>query len=193
MEEKQKNKTLLVVVSLLFIFLMFSYSRNRDSQTTGNLFGSNKEENKVIVKNFAFNHIVNDSIELSGKAYGLKTLTTKKENDIETTYYQNDEKMYIKENDEFVKYEGNFIENIDNKFFDILFIESLLNNEDDYTVEDKTESTMKVHHKEENLYITMYYDNNQEWYKMLIEKEDFKIETRYFDSDKIEDFDISVK
>lgn len=194
MNDKQKNRALLVGFSLLFLVFIFISNRNNQAsnENGGGIFGT-KEEKKITLKNYAFTHIINDNIELSGKVYGTKTLTTKKEADVETVYFENGDKFYIKEDDKFVKFDGYMIEGIEHRYFDISFVESLLKDEEYYSIEDKTEDTMKIYHKKEDLYLTMYYDQNQDWYKMIIEKGDNKIETRFYDSNKVEDFDISVK
>lgn len=194
MDDKQKSRALIVGVSLLFLVFIFISNRNNQvtDGTSGGLFG-NKEEKKITVKNYAFTHMINDNIELSGKVYGTKTLTTKKEADVETIYFEDGDKFYIKQDDKFVKYEGNMIEGIEHRYFDISFVESLLKDEEYFSIEEKTDDTMKIYHKKEDLYLTMYYDQNQDWYKMIIEKGNNKIETRFYDSNKIEDFDISVK
>lgn len=191
MDDKTKKIVFFVFYAFLFSFVIFAINGNKKDSNVG--INNNKEKNQTIVKNYGFTHIINDSIELTGKVFGLKTLTTKKENNIETVYYEDGTNIYIKDGEEFVKYEGKIIDNIDTKLLDMLYVHELLGDEKINEIKEKTDNTIKVHNSKVDMYVTMYYDENQDWYKMIINKDDYKIETRFYDSDKIEDFNVTIK
>lgn len=192
MDEKTKKIAFFVFYGFLFLYLIFAINGNRKNDPLVDN-SSKKEENKTIVKNYGFTHIINDSIELNGKVYGLKVLTTKKENNVETVYYEDGKNIYIKEGDVFVKYEGKVVDNIDTKLLDILYVHELLGDEKTNEIKEKTDYTIELSNSKVNMNVVMYYDENQEWYKMIISKDDYKIESRYYDADVIEDFNVTIK
>ena len=189
---KDKTKKILFFVFYAFLFAFLIFFINNSKKSTSNIIDTT-DKNVKIIKNYGFSHIINDSIELDGKVYGLKELITKKENGVETVFYKEDNNLYIKEGEEFKKYNGKIVEGIDTDLLDMLYVHEILKDEKTNEIKEKTDNTVTVYNVKYKMTVTMYYDDNQDWYKMVINKDDYKIETRYFDSEKIKDFDVTKK
>ena len=188
MNEKTKKLLYLVFYVFLFAYIFFIFNKKDD---IAKKIIDPKGEQVIMVKNYAYSCIVNENIELTGKVYGLKSLITKKENNIETYYYLNDKDLYIKNGDYFEKHDGSIIEGLDINIIDIQYLDSLL--EKEYEIREKTDNTLRLYIDSEKVELNLYYDENKDLDKMDINKGDFNIEIRHYDKDKIKDFEVDIK
>lgn len=189
MEEKNKKILYLIFYSFLFIFLGYSVISNKDLIDKSIKKNITDKVNVEIVNNYKFKHdivIGDETITLEGKTFNSKTLTTKETKGTITTYYNDGKKSYKKDNEKFVEYKGNIIDNIDFRLLDFDYLSKLLESPE---IESKSDYKLIVKNNVEDVRITLIYDMNKDFDKLIIEKDNYKITSKYYDTDLVKDFD----
>ncbi len=186
----EKTKKILYLVFYVFLFAYIFFIFNKKDEIAKKIIDP-KGEKVIMVKNYAYTSLINNSIELNGKVYGLKSLITKKENNIETNYYLNNKDLYIKNGDYYEKYDGFIVEGLDISLLDIQYIDELL--EKEYEIREKNENSLYLYIDSEKIELKLYYDENKDLDKMIINKGAISIDIKHYDEDKIKDFEVNIK
>ena len=187
-----KNKKVIYVIAyiLVFVFLGIFLISNRD--TIGrNLSGEGDKIRKTtIVKNYRFRHKITfnktKEINLEGDIFGLKTYTKKTDNDIVEEFYQDGNNLYKKENNTYTKYNGKIID-VDLKLLDLEYLTKLI---DSSKEESRKDNVIILYNPIDEVKLTLVSDMNKDLDTITIEKNNYSILTKIYDSNEVKDFNL---
>ncbi len=187
-----KNKKVIYVIAyiLVFVFLGIFLISNRD--TIGrNLSGEGDKIRKTtIVKNYRFRHKITfnktKEITLEGDIFGLKTYTKKTDNDIVEEFYQDGNNLYKKENNTYTKYNGKIID-VDLKLLDLEYLTKLI---DSSKEESRKDNVIVLYNPIDEVKLTLVSDMNKDLDTITIEKNNYSILTKIYDSNEVKDFNL---
>ena len=194
MNNKQKKTLYIVLFSFIFLIILF-FGVNKDT-ILKNLSGEgDKIRNTVIIKNYREKNTIiirddygkeKEKIILERDIYGKKILTKKTILDKETIYYSNDKDLYIKENNQYKKHSGKIVDNIDLKLLDLDYISSLIGSAQE---ESRTIDSVTLYNSIENVRIILSFDMNKDLDITTLEKDNYIIISKLYDTDLVKDFD----